>query len=139
VILLIKDLAQPRRFFTILLRPQWKSWVARGAFILVGFTASAGMWWLAEAVKYLGVFDVATPLRPFFVPAILPLGLFASIYTAFLLGQAEGRDMWQSNLLPFQLFVRSIMLASGMFYFSDCSPRFPGRCMLFLPGCSPRA
>ncbi len=116
VILLIKDLSQPKRFFTILLRPQWKSWVARGAFILVGFTAIAGLWWLTEAVKYLGILDFATPTRTFFVLATLPLGLFASIYTAFLLGQAEGRDMWQSNLLPFQLFAQSIMLASGMFF-----------------------
>ena len=53
VILLIKDLSQPKRFLNILLRPQWKSWVARGAFILVGFTAVAGLWWLIEGAAYL--------------------------------------------------------------------------------------
>jgi hypothetical protein len=48
VILLLKDLSQPKRFLNILLRPQWKSWVARGAFILIGFTVVAGLWWLLE-------------------------------------------------------------------------------------------
>jgi Fe-S-cluster-containing dehydrogenase component/formate-dependent nitrite reductase membrane component NrfD len=116
VILLIKDLSQPKRFLNILLRPQWKSWVARGAFILVGFTAIAGLWWLIEAASYMNWLsvDIAPTLRPIAAWTTLPLALFAVIYTAFLLGQAEGRDMWQSNLLPFQLFAQSMMVASGV-------------------------
>jgi len=117
VVLLIKDLSQPKRFFYILLRPQWKSWVARGAFILVGFTAVAGLWWLIEGAAYMNWLssDIASALRPIAAWLTLPLALFAVIYTAFLLGQAEGRDMWQNNLLPFQLFTQSMMVASGMF------------------------
>ena len=118
VILLIKDLSQPKRFLSILLRPQWKSWVARGAYILVSFTAFAGLWWLVEGavhMKWLSNFIIASSLRPVFAWITLPLALFGVIYTAFLLGQAEGRDMWQSNLLPFQLFAQSMMVASGMF------------------------
>ncbi|GAB4572741.1 MAG: polysulfide reductase NrfD [Anaerolineales bacterium] len=117
VILLIKDLSQPKRFLNILLRPQWKSWVARGAFILVGFTAVAGLWWLLEGAAQAEILPLETVsvLRPFAAWLTFPLALFAVIYTAFLLGQAEGRDMWQSNLLPFQLFTQSMMVASGMF------------------------
>ena len=47
------------------------------------------------------------------------------IYTAFLLGQAEGRDMWQSNLLPFQLFAQSMMVASGVFLIVNAFVSFP--------------
>ncbi|MBI4761019.1 MAG: 4Fe-4S dicluster domain-containing protein [Chloroflexota bacterium] len=117
VILLIKDLSQPKRFLSILLRPQWKSWVARGAFILVGFTAIAGLWWLLEGAAQAGILplETASVLRPFAAWLTFPLALFAVIYTAFLLGQAEGRDMWQSPLLPFQLFTQSMMVASGTF------------------------
>ena len=117
VILLIKDLSQPKRFLNILLRPQWKSWVARGAYILVSFTAFAGLWWLVEGVANMNWLssDIASTLRPVFAWITLPLALFGVIYTAFLLGQAEGRDMWQSNLLPFQLLAQSMMVASGMF------------------------
>ncbi len=117
VILLIKDLSQPKRFLNILLRPQWKSWVARGAFILIGFTAVAGLWWLIEGAAHLNWLssDVASSLRPIMAWITLPLALFSVIYTAFLLGQAEGRDMWQTPLLPFQLLSQSAMVASGMF------------------------
>jgi len=117
VILLIKDLSQPKRFLNILLRPQWKSWVARGAFILIGFTAVSGLWWLIEGAAKLNWLssDLASSIRPIAAWITLPLALFSVIYTAFLLGQAEGRDMWQSNLLPFQLFAQSMMVASGIF------------------------
>jgi Fe-S-cluster-containing dehydrogenase component/formate-dependent nitrite reductase membrane component NrfD len=127
VILLIKDLSQPKRFLSILLRPQWKSWVARGAFILIGFTAVAGLWWLIEGAAYMNWLsnDIASILRPIAAWLTLPLALFAVIYTAFLLGQAEGCDMWQSNLLPFQLFAQSMMVASGMFLVVNVFISFP--------------
>jgi Fe-S-cluster-containing dehydrogenase component/formate-dependent nitrite reductase membrane component NrfD len=117
VILLIKDLSQPKRFLNILLRPQWKSWVARGAFILVGFTAVAGSWWLIEGAAYLTWLSktIVTTFRPIAAWLTFPLALFTVIYSAFLLGQAEGRDMWQTPLLPFQLLSQSFMVASGVF------------------------
>ncbi|HSG44598.1 MAG TPA: 4Fe-4S dicluster domain-containing protein [Anaerolineales bacterium] len=127
VILLIKDLSQPKRFLNILVRPQWKSWVARGAYILVSFTAFAGLWWLIEGAATINLLpaDLASSLRPIFAWITLPLALFGVIYTAFLLGQAEGRDMWQSNLLPFQLFAQSMMVASGMFLVLNVFVSFP--------------
>ena len=127
VILLLKDLSQPKRFLNILLRPQWKSWVARGAFILVGFTALAGLWWLIEGAAFIGWSTpwMAFMLRPIFAWLTFPLALFAVIYTAFLLGQAEGRDMWQSSLLPFQLFTQSMMAASGVFLVLGLPVPFP--------------
>lgn len=117
VILLLKDLSQPKRFLNILLRPQWKSWVARGAFILIGFTIVAGLWWLIEGATYLDWFasGLAASIRPIAAWITFPLALFAVIYSAFLLGQAEGRDMWQTPLLPFQLLSQSFMVASGVF------------------------
>ena len=35
--LLLYDLDRPDRFFYLLVRPQWRSWVARAAWILTGF------------------------------------------------------------------------------------------------------
>ena len=35
--LLVKDLDRPDRFLYVLLRPQWKSWLVRGAYIIMGF------------------------------------------------------------------------------------------------------
>jgi len=117
VILLIKDLSQPKRFLNVLLRPQWKSWLARGAYIMVTFTAVAGLWLLLEGAAYLNLFsaDSIAGIRPFAAWIIFPLALGVVIYSAFLLGQAEGRDMWQSPLLPFELLAQSIVVSSGVF------------------------
>ena len=127
VILLIKDLSQPKRFLNILLRPQWKSWVARGAYIMVTFTAVAGLWWLLEGAAYLGWLptELILSVRPIAAWIVFPFALGVVIYTAFLLGQAEGRDMWQNSLLPFQLFAQSMMVASGMFLIVNLFVTFP--------------
>jgi formate-dependent nitrite reductase membrane component NrfD len=117
VVLLIKDLAQPKRFLNVLLRPQWKSWLARGAYIMVIFTMVAGLWWLLEGAAYVGWLptELIASIRPFAAWITFPFAMGVVVYTAFLLGQAEGRDMWQSPLLPFQLLSQSSMLASGVF------------------------
>jgi formate-dependent nitrite reductase membrane component NrfD len=117
VILLIKDLAQPKRFLNVLLRPQWKSWLARGAYIMVTFTVMAGLWWLLEAAAYIDWLpaEFAGNIRPIAAWITFPLALGVVVYSAFLLGQAEGRDMWQSPLLPFELLAQSFAVSSGVF------------------------
>jgi Fe-S-cluster-containing dehydrogenase component/formate-dependent nitrite reductase membrane component NrfD len=126
-ILLIKDLSQPKRFLNILLRPQWRSWVARGAYIMVTFTAVAGLWWLLEGAAQLGWLpaELIRIIRPIAAWIVFPFALGVVIYTAFLLGQAEGRDMWQNPLLPFQLFSQSMMVASGVFLALSLLVDFP--------------
>ncbi len=119
--LLVYDLAKPERFFMILLRPQWKSWLTRGAFILIAFTVVAGLWLLAELALQARLLDPAA-LRPFRSVSLwtgLPLAAGTAIYTAFLLGQAEGRDLWQSPLLPFHLFLQAVLAGSGMYLVLD--------------------
>ena len=112
--LLVYDLERPERFLYILLRPQWKSWLARGAVILIGFTVIGGLWWLFELGAYL--YDYEAPLlRDLFLWLGLPFAVGAAVYTAFLFAQAEGRDLWQSPLLPFHLVVQALMAGSGAF------------------------
>jgi formate-dependent nitrite reductase membrane component NrfD len=132
-------LSQPKRFLNILLRPQWKSWVARGAYIMVAFTAVAGLWWLLEGAAYLGWLpaELMGSIRPIAAWIVFPFALGVVIYTAFLLGQAEGRDMWQNSLLPFQLFAQSMMVASGMFLIVNLLFSFPADLHAFLLGLFP--
>ncbi len=109
--LLVYDLEKPERFLYILLRPQWKSWLARGAVLLIGFTTIGGMWWLFELGSYLYSYD--SIVRDIFLWLGLPFALGTAVYTAFLFAQAEGRDLWQSPLLPFHLVVQAFMAGSG--------------------------
>jgi Fe-S-cluster-containing dehydrogenase component/formate-dependent nitrite reductase membrane component NrfD len=104
--LLVWDLDRPDRFWTILVRPQWRSWLARGAFILIGFSGVGGLFFLGHLA---GRADLANLL---IWPGVA-LAALSSIYTAFLFAQAEGRDLWQSTLLPWHLFVQAIMAGSA--------------------------
>ena len=103
-----------------MLRPQWRSWLTRGAVVLIGFTVIVGLWWLLETVSFLGW--MAPPgelVRSLFLWVGLPFALLAAIYTAFLFAQAEGRDLWQSPLLPFHLVVQALVAGSGVFLLLD--------------------
>lgn len=108
--LLIADLDRPERFLRILTRPQWRSWLTRGAFILLGFglvatanTALAGATWAGLVAA-----DALGPLRATLLAVGAALAVASAAYTAFLFGQAEGRDLWQSQLLPAHLVVQAI-------------------------------
>ncbi|MCP5100116.1 MAG: polysulfide reductase NrfD [Chloroflexi bacterium] len=117
--LLVVDLERPERFLYILLRPQWNSWLARGAVILIGFSGLVSVWWLVELGGLLEWWTFAKGIRPFFLWLGLPLAIGVAVYTAFLFAQAEGRDLWQSPLLPFHLIVQSFMAGSAMLLLMD--------------------
>ncbi|MCB9763435.1 MAG: polysulfide reductase NrfD [Alphaproteobacteria bacterium] len=119
--LLVYDLERPERFLRILFRPQWASWLTRGAFILVGFSTLAGLWWAAELGANLGLImeSSVAGARPWLAGLTLPLAVGGAIYTAFLFAQAEGRDLWQSPLLPPHLLVQAITLGGAELVFLD--------------------
>ena len=125
--LLVYDLERPERFLRILTRPQWKSWLVRGAFILIGFTKVAGLWWLIETGAYLGWWSAsfAEIVRPFLLWIGLPLAVGAAVYTAFLFGQAEGRDLWQSTLLPLHLLVQTVVAGAAALLVADVFMAMP--------------
>lgn len=113
--LLVYDLEKPTRFLYILMRPQWRSWLARGAVFLIGFSTVAGLWWALETGAHLELVpaSLAETARPFFLWLGLPLAIGVAVYTAFLFGQAEGRDLWQSPLLPIHLVVQAGMMGGA--------------------------
>lgn len=106
-ILLIADLKQPRRFYFILTRPQWGSWLVRGAFILLGYAGVASLWLLA------GLLDSPEMIKVLAIPAVV-LGAATAGYTAFLFGQCEGRDLWQTPLLLPTLLAQAAAGGAGV-------------------------
>lgn len=102
--LLVKDLDRPDRFLYVLLRPQWKSWLVRGAYIITGF---GGIVTLKLLDNYFGL-----GLEWLMVPGAV-LAIFGAIYTAFLFGQAKARDLWQSPILSaIHMLVHAVMAGS---------------------------
>lgn len=110
--LLIADLKQPTRFHYILTRPNWRSWLTRGAVILAAFAAVAAAWFVA------GVAGSAGSVQGLAVPGLL-LGAAAAGYTAYLFGQCEGRDLWQTPLLLPILLAQAVIAGAALFLLAD--------------------
>jgi len=106
-LLLLADLEHPARFVFIFLRPQWRSWLARGAVFITGFALVLVAHFLASLAGLAahGLADTAATAATLLALAGLPLGLLAAVYTAWLFAQARARDLWQDPLLPAQLLV----------------------------------
>jgi len=106
LVLLVTDLKRPDRFAYILLKPNWRSWLVWGAWILMAFGAVGAIW-------LLDGFGGGGPPGFLTVPAIL-LALAAAGYSAFLFGQAEGRDFWQSPMVLPHLVVAALVAGSAV-------------------------
>jgi Fe-S-cluster-containing dehydrogenase component/formate-dependent nitrite reductase membrane component NrfD len=104
--LLVADLKRPDRFAYILLKPNWRSWLVWGAWILMAFGAAGAGWLVAGAT---GRSDL---LHLTLVPSML-LALATAGYSAFLFGQAEGRDFWQSPLVLPHLIIAAVVAGAA--------------------------
>jgi Fe-S-cluster-containing dehydrogenase component/formate-dependent nitrite reductase membrane component NrfD len=105
--LLVADLKQPRRFLYVLLRPQWRSWLVRGAYGLTGFGLVLTLWLGATLTGADGLAHLL--LWPGTV-----LAVFSAVYTAFLFAQAKGRDFWQNPLLSVHLLAHALLAGAAV-------------------------
>jgi Fe-S-cluster-containing dehydrogenase component/formate-dependent nitrite reductase membrane component NrfD len=102
--LLVGDLKRPERFWKILARPQWRSWLARGAVIITLYGAMLVAWLLFASAPHS-----AQPFSNVLASMLIVVGAFTAGYTAPLLAQCEGRDLWQSRLLLPHLLVHAVV------------------------------
>jgi Fe-S-cluster-containing dehydrogenase component/formate-dependent nitrite reductase membrane component NrfD len=107
LLLLVADLKRPERFWYILLKSNWTSWLVWGGWILQIYGALLAVWLAGEFLSWAGV------LRVLVWPTAL-FGAAAAGYTAFLFGQAEGRDFWQSPLLLPHLLVQAFLAGASV-------------------------
>lgn len=103
--LLVKDLDRPARFLYVLLRPQWKSWLTRGAYLLTAFGALIPVW--------LAMIQVAGGTPALLDGAMAVLAALVAVYTAYLFAQSRGRDLWQSPLLPLHMLLQASVAGSA--------------------------
>ena len=105
-VLLVADLKRPDRFLFLLTKENPGSWLVRGAWILGLFAVVLAAWF----VTGLGGPNAATePL--IWAAAIVALGVAG--YTAFLFGQAEARDLWQSPSLLGHMLAAAFLVGGG--------------------------
>jgi Fe-S-cluster-containing dehydrogenase component/formate-dependent nitrite reductase membrane component NrfD len=106
LLLLIADLKRPGRALFLLTKPNPTSWLVWGGCILGILGLIEVAWFIASL---LGSSEV---LRWLLIPAAL-FGMAGAGYTAFLFGQAEGRDFWQSPLLLPILLTQAALAGSA--------------------------
>jgi Fe-S-cluster-containing dehydrogenase component/formate-dependent nitrite reductase membrane component NrfD len=105
--LLLWDLEHPARFYMIFTRPQWKSWLVRGAFIIAGYSA-------VLAAHFAGSIAHSVSIQRWLLIPGLPLSILTAVYTAYLFAQAKARDLWQNPLLPPHLLEQALLLGSAI-------------------------
>ena len=105
-VLLVWDLKRPDRFYYLLTKGNPSSWLVRGTWILSLYAVIMGVWFVA------GVAESDEVVRwSIWAAAIVALGLAG--YTAFLFGQAEGRDLWQSPMLLWHMIAGAFAVGGG--------------------------
>ncbi len=105
-ILLVWDLEHPERFHFVFTRPQWRSWLVRGAYILGANAAVLALHVAASLLERPAVQLLLT------IPGV-PLAILAAVYTGYLFAQARARDLWQSPLLPPHFAVQAVLAGAA--------------------------
>jgi len=105
-LLLVWDLKRPDRFLYLLTKGNPSSWLVRGSWILGAQAALMAAWYL------IGLFDLGSFEPVIWASAINGLGVAG--YTAFLFGQAEGRDLWQTPLLLLHMIGGALAVGGGI-------------------------
>jgi len=111
-VVLIWDLEHPERFYFLLTRPQWKSWLVKGAVILGVYAGVLAIHFVTGVLGALGDGEVGGPLRWLALLGV-PAAVMTGVYTAFLFAQAKARDLWQNPLLPPHLAVQSVLAGAA--------------------------
>jgi len=110
--LLVLDLKRPERFFSILTRPNFRSWLVRGAYALMAFGLALAASGVAALFEWEGArFPIAV--------ALVSTSALAAGYTGFLFNQARGRDLWLSRDLALHLVAQALVAGGAAFLVLD--------------------
>jgi len=100
-VVLIADLERPERFYYILIRPNWRSWMVWGAYFLAAQGAMTALWLGAIWLRFDSV------LAFVLWPAVI-VSLLTTCYTGFLFAQGLARDLWQGPGSTIDLLAQAI-------------------------------
>ena len=106
VVLLIADLKQPWRFYYLITKPNFRSWLVWGTYILMIYGGLATAWLVC------GWFAGAVPAALIVATAIFAIG--SACYSAFLFAQAKARDLWQSPVFIWHLLVQALIAGAAL-------------------------
>jgi formate-dependent nitrite reductase membrane component NrfD len=103
---LVLDLERPERFYYILTRPNWSSWLTRGAFLITAHSGIASLWVLLAWTGW-------TPALSWLAPIAVVAALAATGYTGLLFAQGLARDLWQGPHATIDLLAQAVVEGSA--------------------------
>ena len=110
---LVADLKRPSRFWMILVRPNWSSWLARGTYLIVVYSILLTLWvaggvfgWEPGSAVYLSL-GWATCV----------MAALTACYTGWLFAQAKGRVLWMKRGYWAHLIVQAFVAGAGLLMF----------------------
>jgi formate-dependent nitrite reductase membrane component NrfD len=113
--ILIVDLDRPERFYYILVRPNWRSWMVWGAYFLTAQGVLTTIW---IGAAWFGISGMLTLLLwPLVVTSLL-----TTIYTGFLFAQGLARDLWQGPQSTVDLVAQAIAEGSAVLLLTTLAP-----------------
>jgi Fe-S-cluster-containing dehydrogenase component len=114
-VVLVADLERPERFYYILVRPNWRSWMVWGAYFLTAQGALSALWLAGVAAGAPIVLRVT--LWPLAV-----MSLLTTIYTGFLFAQGLARDLWQGPLSTLDLVAQAVVEGAAALLIASMLP-----------------
>ncbi len=105
-VVLVVDLERPERFYYILTRSNFRSWMVWGAYLMSAHGAASTLWLAA------GWFGSTAVLDWLALPAAA-IAVLATSYTGFLFAQGLARDLWQGPMAAIDLVVQSVAAGSA--------------------------
>ena len=109
-VLLVIDLDRPERFLYVMLRPNWDSWLVKGAYVLAGYGA------ILAASGAIIVLDLEPDLLGYLAILGLPLAILTGTYTAWLFKQAKGRSWSDDPNLAARFLIETLVAGVAVFF-----------------------
>jgi Fe-S-cluster-containing dehydrogenase component/formate-dependent nitrite reductase membrane component NrfD len=114
-VILIVDLERPERFYYILVRPNWRSWMVWGAYFLTAQGVLTTIW---IGAAWFGISGTLTLL----LWPLVATSLLTTIYTGFLFAQGLARDLWQGPQSTVDLVAQAIAEGSAVLLLASLVP-----------------
>ncbi|HXI28803.1 MAG TPA: NrfD/PsrC family molybdoenzyme membrane anchor subunit [Vicinamibacterales bacterium] len=117
-VVLVVDLERPERFYYILIRPNWRSWLVWGAYFLTAQGVLTTLWLGAVLMRQDG-------LLPLLLWPLAIVSILTTCYTGFLFRQGLARDLWQGPQSTIDLLAQAVVEGAAVLLLASAAPGVP--------------
>jgi len=109
-ILLVLDLKRPERFLYILRYPNWRSWLVRGTWILIGFGGLLSL----QIFLVVNAIEIVPAVETLLLALTTIAAVSSAVYTAWLFAQSKARVLWLGRGMAVALAAHALAAGAGL-------------------------